>query len=124
MIAEVMAQDSDSTMVTWVPYDHDLGLIGGLLQPIYNGAGCYAMAPTTLLKRPARWLTAISSVRGVISGGPDFGYRLCVERIGPEQAADRDFSSWRVAFPGADPVRASPLAAFVARFAVYLESRV
>src|SRR3546814_11719165 len=76
------------------------------------------MAPTTLRKRPARWLKAISSVRGVISGGPDFGYRLCVERIGPEQAAELDLSSWRVAFNGAEPVRASTLAAFVDRFAV------
>src|SRR3546814_8763404 len=76
------------------------------------------MAPTTFLKRPARWLKAISSVRGVISGGPDFGYRLCVERIGPEQAAELDLSSWRVAFNGAEPVRASTLAAFVDRFAV------
>ena len=118
MIAEIMALDSDSTTVTWLPHYHDMGLIGGLLQPIYNGTGCYPMAPTTFLKCPVRWLKAISSVRGVFSGGPDFGYRLCVERIGPEQAAELDLSSWRVAFNGAEPVRASTMTAFVDRFAV------
>jgi len=118
MITAGMRLDRESTMVIWVPHYHDMGLIGGMLQPIHTGAGCYMLAPTTFLKRPIRWLKAISDYGGVIGGGPDFGYRLCIERIGPEQAAELDLSSWRVAFTGAEPVRAATLTSFSERFAV------
>ncbi|PCE30711.1 fatty acyl-AMP ligase [Burkholderia ubonensis] len=116
MIAQAMSLDGASTNVTWMPHYHDMGLIGGMLQPLHNGADCVAMAPTTFLKRPLRWLRAIAQWRGVSAGGPDFAYRLCVERIAPEHMAGLDLSSWRVAFSGAEPVRAATLAAFADRF--------
>ncbi|MEW4359515.1 fatty acyl-AMP ligase [Burkholderia pseudomallei] len=116
MIAQAMSLDHASTSVVWMPHYHDMGLIGGMLQPLYSGAHCVAMAPTTFLKRPLRWLQAIAQWRAVSSGGPDFAYRLCVERIAPEQAAGLDLSSWRVAFNGAEPVRAATIAAFAERF--------
>ncbi|MGV4848107.1 AMP-binding protein, partial [Burkholderia pseudomallei] len=116
MIAQAMSLDHASTSVVWMPHYHDMGLIGGMLQPLYSGAHCVAMAPTTFLKRPLRWLRAIAQWRAVSSGGPDFAYRLCVERIAPEQAAGLDLSSWRVAFNGAEPVRAGTIAAFAERF--------
>lgn len=116
MIAQAMSLDHASTSVVWMPHYHDMGLIGGMLQPLYSGAHCVAMAPTTFLKRPLRWLRAIAQWRAVSSGGPDFAYRLCVERIAPEQAAGLDLSSWRVAFNGAEPVRAATIAAFAERF--------
>lgn len=116
MIAQAMSLDRASTTVTWMPHYHDMGLIGGMLQPLYSGADCVAMAPTTFLKRPLRWLQAIAQWRGVSSGGPDFAYRLCVERIAPEHTSGLDLSSWRVAFNGAEPVRAATIAAFGERF--------
>ena len=118
MIAAAMELDQSTPMITWVPHYHDMGLIGGLIQPIYGGTSCHVLAPTTFLKRPLRWLKAISDSRGVVSGCPDFGYRLCVERITSEQAATLDLSNWRVAFNGAEPVRASTFASFSERFAV------
>ena len=102
--------------VSWLPLYHDMGLIGGLLQPIYRGIPAVLMSPTFFLQRPVRWLEAISRHRGTISGGPDFAYRLCLERIRDEQLEALDLSSWRVAFSGAEPVRHDTLTGFIERF--------
>ena len=74
------------------------------------------MSPTFFLQRPVRWLEAISRHRGTISGGPDFSYRLCLDRIRDEQMETLDLSSWRVAFSGAEPVRHATLTGFIERF--------
>ncbi|NMG36149.1 amino acid adenylation domain-containing protein [Azoarcus sp. TTM-91] len=103
--------------VSWLPLYHDMGLIGGLLQPMHRGIRLVLMTPRFFLERPLRWLEAISRHRGTVSGGPDFAYRLCLERITEQQAAALDLSSWQVAFSGAEPVRHDTLQAFVQRFA-------
>ncbi|AVU08510.1 MULTISPECIES: condensation domain-containing protein [unclassified Halomonas] len=107
---------ADDVFVSWLPLYHDMGLIGGLLQPIYRGIPAVLMSPTFFLQRPVRWLEAISRYGGTISGGPDFSYRLCLERIRDEQIETLDLSSWRVAFSGAEPVRYDTLTAFIERF--------
>lgn len=107
---------ADDVFVSWLPLYHDMGLIGGLLQPIYRGIPAVLMSPTFFLQRPVRWLEAISHHRGTISGGPDFAYRLCLERIRDEQLEALDLSSWRVAFSGAEPVRHDTLTGFIERF--------
>ncbi|WP_322063323.1 non-ribosomal peptide synthetase, partial [Paraburkholderia sp. J63] len=103
--------------VSWLPLFHDMGLIGGLLQPVFSGIPLVLMSPQFFLERPVRWLDAIARHRGTISGGPDFAYRLCCERVRESQAADLDLSSWRVAFSGSEPVRRDTLDAFIERFA-------
>ncbi|MCI1006622.1 non-ribosomal peptide synthetase, partial [Herbaspirillum sp. C7C8] len=115
-IEERLGVGSDDVFVSWLPLYHDMGLIGGLLQPLYRGIPVVLMSPAFFLERPVRWLEAISRHRGTISGGPDFAYRLCVDRIGGERAAGLDLSSWRVAFSGAEPVRHDTLQAFIDRF--------
>lgn len=107
---------ADDVFVSWLPLYHDMGLIGGLLQPIYRGIPSVLMSPTFFLQRPVRWLEAISRFRGTISGGPDFSYRLCLDRIRDEQIETLDLSSWRVAFSGAEPVRHATLTGFIERF--------
>jgi amino acid adenylation domain-containing protein len=108
---------SDDVFVTWLPLFHDMGLIGGLLQAIHRGVPVVLMTPTAFLERPIRWLEAVSRHRGTISGGPDFAYRLCLERIKPSQLQALDLSRWRLAFSGAEPVRHQTLQDFIARFA-------
>ncbi|KRB18908.1 non-ribosomal peptide synthetase [Rhizobacter sp. Root16D2] len=103
--------------VSWLPLYHDMGLIGGLLQPLHRGVPAVLMTPQFFLERPVRWLEAIARHRGSISGAPDFAYRLCVERVKEGAIAALDLSSWRVAFSGAEPVRHDTLRAFVERFA-------
>ncbi len=116
-IEESLAMQDDDVFVSWLPLYHDMGLIGGLLQPVHRGIPLVLMSPGFFLERPARWLEAVSRHRGTISGGPDFAYRLCLERIKDEQLAALDLSSWRLAFSGAEPVRHDTLEEFVAHFA-------
>jgi acyl-CoA synthetase (AMP-forming)/AMP-acid ligase II len=99
--------------VTWLPVHHDMGLIGGLL----HGMTMTMMSPLDFLRRPLRWLEAISRTRAEISGGPDFAYRLCLQKIRDVELARLDLSAWRLAFSGSEPVRAATLEAFADRFA-------
>jgi 8-amino-7-oxononanoate synthase len=104
--------------VFWLPSFHDMGLIGGILVPLYGGKFNVLMSPVAFLQKPLRWLQAISKYRATISGGPNFAYELCVRKTTPEQRASLDLSSWSLAFNGAEPVRPETLDAFAEAFAV------
>ena len=104
--------------VFWLPSFHDMGLIGGILVPLYGGKFNVLMSPVAFLQKPLRWLQAISKYRATISGGPNFAYELCVRKTTPEQRAALDLSSWSLAFNGAEPVRAETIEAFSEAFAV------
>ncbi|WEZ87158.1 non-ribosomal peptide synthetase [Pseudomonas sp. NyZ480] len=106
----------DDVIVSWLPLYHDMGLIGGLLQPIFSGVPCVLMSPGYFLARPLRWLQAISAYGGTISGGPDFAYRLCSERVSEAALAGLDLSRWRVAYSGSEPIRQDSLATFADKF--------
>jgi acyl-CoA synthetase (AMP-forming)/AMP-acid ligase II len=103
--------------VTWLPPYHDMGLIGCILQGMFVGLSGIIMSPVTFLRRPMRWLEAISRFQANTSGGPNFAYELCIRRSTPEQRAQLDLSSWDVAFNGAEPIRTSTLEAFAEAFA-------
>ena len=117
MIGAAFGMDEESVVVGWLPLYHDMGLIGNVLQPLHAGGRCVLMSPVAFLQRPMRWLEAISRHRGTVSGGPNFAYELCLRKASPEALARLDLSSWRVAFDGAEPVRASTLERFAAAFA-------
>jgi acyl-CoA synthetase (AMP-forming)/AMP-acid ligase II len=108
--------DATSSTVFWLPPYHDMGLIGGLLQPLYTGFPVHLMSPVAFLQRPARWLQAISEFRATCSGGPNFAYDLCVRRVSEEEINDLDLSSWKVAFNGAEPIRQQTLDDFCNKF--------
>ncbi len=118
MIAEAFGYREDECAVGWLPLHHDMGLIGTVLQPIHLGARSVLMSPQSFLQKPIRWLNAISAYRGTSSGGPDFGYAQCLDRIAPADCAGLDLSSWKVAFCGAEPVRPGTLRRFAYRFGV------
>jgi len=107
----------DDVIVSWLPLYHDMGLIGGLLQPIFSGVPCVLMSPAYFLGRPLRWLEAISEYGGTISGGPDFAYRLCSERVSDSALERLDLSQWRVAYSGSEPIRLDTLERFAEKFA-------
>jgi nonribosomal peptide synthetase protein BlmVI len=117
MIQESFAHTDATVVVGWLPLFHDMGLVGNVLQPVFVGCTCVLMSPGDFIQEPLRWLDAISRYRGTTSGAPNFAYELCVSRIGVEQAASLDLSSWRVAFNGAEPIRASTLDRFAVAFA-------
>ncbi|HEX8475583.1 MAG TPA: fatty acyl-AMP ligase [Pyrinomonadaceae bacterium] len=102
--------------IIWTPPYHDMGLIGGILQPLYSGFPMTLMSPFSFLQRPVRWLQAITRYRGTTSGGPNFAYELCAQKITPEQKESLDLSSWDVAFCGAEPTRADTLERFATAF--------
>ncbi|MDQ0606974.1 amino acid adenylation domain-containing protein [Variovorax sp. W1I1] len=108
----------DDKFVSWAPLYHDMGLIGGLMQPLYSGIPLVLTSPRYFLERPVRWLELISRHRATLSGGPDFSFRLCLERVKDAQIAQLDLSSWRVAYTGAEPVRADTEFDFIERFAL------
>lgn len=101
----------------WLPPFHDMGLIGGILEPFYVGGHAILMSPRSFLARPMRWLRAISDYKATISGAPNFAYQLCVDRVDPSQAESLDLSGWKLAFCGAEPIIAETLRQFTDRFA-------
>jgi amino acid adenylation domain-containing protein len=105
-----------SPTVIWLPPYHDMGLIGGILEPLYAGFQVILLSPMAFLQRPLRWLKAISRYRATTSGGPNFAYDLCVRKTSPAERETLDLSSWQVAFNGAEPIRAETLDRFVAAF--------
>ncbi|HEX4458658.1 MAG TPA: fatty acyl-AMP ligase, partial [Polyangia bacterium] len=107
---------ADSRGVIWLPPYHDMGLIGGVLQPLFGGFPVVLMSPLAFLARPLRWLQAISRHRGTVSGGPNFAFDLCVRKIGAADRAALDLSSWEVAFNGAEPINPDTLDRFAAAF--------
>jgi amino acid adenylation domain-containing protein len=117
LIYNAFSLSPESRGVSWLPPYHDMGLIGGILQPLYIGVPMALMSPIAFLQRPLRWLEAIDRFRASINGGPNFGYDLCVQKTTPEQRAALDLSCWEVAFNGAEPIRADTLRRFNEAFA-------
>ena len=105
--------------MSWLPTYHDMGLVGGILMPMFMGRPNVLMSPMTFLQRPARWLQAISQYRVTCSGGPNFAYQLCVDKIDDEELEGVDLSTFEIAFNGAEPIRGSTLEAFTRRFEPY-----
>ncbi|MCG3039314.1 fatty acyl-AMP ligase [Streptomyces fenghuangensis] len=101
----------------WLPFHHDMGLVGQLLHPLWLGGTAVLLSPTAFVKRPVRWLEAISRYGVRVSGAPDFAYELCLRRITDEQLADLDLSGWETAVSGGEPVCDRTLRAFAERFA-------
>ena len=108
--------DTTSSTVFWLPPYHDMGLIGGILQPLCTGFPVTLLSPVAFLQRPARWLQAISEFRATCSGGPNFAYDLCVRRVSEEEIDQLDLSCWKVAFNGAEPIRKQTLDDFCNKF--------
>jgi len=115
-ISQAFEIGPQTVSVTWLPFFHDMGLTNGIIQPIYGGRQCVIMPPQSFLQRPARWLQAISRYKATISGGPNFAYEMCARKISPEHREGLDLSSWKVAYNGAEPVRAETLKRFAAAF--------
>ena len=103
-------------VVGWLPVFHDMGLIGNVLQSLCAGSSVVLMSPFSFLKRPARWLEAISHFRATTSGAPNFAYDLCVHRVREEERVRLDLSCWEVACCASEPVRAATYERFSRAF--------
>jgi fatty-acyl-CoA synthase len=112
-----LAVETGESGVSWLPLYHDMGLIGFVLGPLFYRNTMTYLPPVSFLKRPVRWLEAISRLSASVSFGPNFAYALCVKRVRDADVEGLDLSSWRVAGCGAEPIRADDLDAFAEKFA-------
>ena len=103
--------------LSWLPMFHDMGLIGHVLEPLYVGFPAYFLNPTLVVQEPGRWLRAVSRFRVTATGGPNFGYELCLKRPPRDEAEPLDLSTWKVAYTGSEPVLAETIERFSRRFA-------
>ncbi|HEV7737290.1 MAG TPA: AMP-binding protein, partial [Chlamydiales bacterium] len=116
IIEEAFQHTEDSKILGWLPFYHDMGLIGNILQPLYLGVTCTLMAPLTFMQSPFVWLEAISRIRATTSGGPNFAYQLCSSKISDEDLAKLDLSSWTLAYNGAERVQSETMRTFAKKF--------
>ncbi len=119
MITESFQVRTDDQAVSWLPLYHDMGLIGGIVNPLFLGCCSTLMSPLAFLTKPIRWLQAVSNFKANVTGGPNFAYSLCVERIDEEMCEGLDLSHWKLAFNGAEPVRSDVMERFTKKFAPY-----
>jgi len=106
--------------VSWLPWYHDMGLVGCLLSPVANQVSTDYLKTEDFARRPLAWLDLISRNPGTtLSYSPTFGYDICARRMSSQtKASDRfDLSRWRVAGNGADMIRPDVMQAFVDAFA-------
>jgi acyl transferase domain-containing protein/acyl-CoA synthetase (AMP-forming)/AMP-acid ligase II/acyl carrier protein len=119
MIGELFQHTEQTVFASWLPLYHDMGLIGNTLHPLQVGASVVLMSPISFLKKPIRWLRAISRFRATTAGGPNFAYDLCVKKVTPEERQGLDLSSWEVAFNGSEPIRSGTLDRFAETYSPY-----
>ncbi|MBE8966095.1 aminotransferase class I/II-fold pyridoxal phosphate-dependent enzyme [Nostocales cyanobacterium LEGE 12452] len=119
VIRECFEETSESLGLSWLPPYHDMGLVGGILQPLSAGFPVILMPPMAFLQNPIRWLKGISTYKATVSGGPSFAYRLCTQNIKPEQLENLDLSSWEIALNGGEPIQAETIESFNKLFSPY-----
>jgi acyl-CoA synthetase (AMP-forming)/AMP-acid ligase II len=117
LIFRLFGHSNQSRGVSWLPPHHDMGLIGGVIQPLYGGFPVTLMTPADFLRRPLKWLQEISRTGATTSGGPNLCYDLCVRKTTAREREQLDLSNWRVAFNGSEPLRAATMEGFAAAFA-------
>jgi len=116
LITRSFQHPENANSVCWLPLYHDMGLIGNVIQTVYLGVHNILMSPVSFLQKPYRWLKAIDEYQAATSGGPNFAYDLCVDKVTPDQRDSLDLSCWQLAYNGAEPVRADTLRRFSEHF--------
>ncbi|QBS44476.1 MupA/Atu3671 family FMN-dependent luciferase-like monooxygenase [Nocardia sp. CS682] len=117
LIEDAFGHTPESKGVIWLPAHHDMGLIGGLLEPLYAGFPVVLMSPEAFIRDPLTWLRAISEHGGTTSGGPNVCYDYSVRRVSSDDVATLDLSRWEVAFVAAEPINPRALQRFADHFA-------
>ena len=105
-----------SRSLCWLPYFHDYGLLHGIIAPLYAGIPAYLMSPVTFLRRPLRWLEAVSRLAITHSGGPNFSYESCLRAARHQREWQADLSKWMVASCGAEPIHPATVEQFIETF--------
>lgn len=116
MIQNLFGCDENSVIFSWLPFYHDMGLIGNILHSLYVGATCILMSPLEVIQNPYQWLKAVSDFGVTHSGGPNFIYDLCSHKITDAQTEQLDLSRWKVAYNGSEPIKNATISNFLNKF--------
>ncbi|MBJ6369744.1 AMP-binding protein [Snuella sedimenti] len=116
LIKNVFQLNESSILVGWLPFYHDMGLVGNILHPMYIGFRAILFGPVQFLRSPEFWLQTISRYKATVSGGPNFAYELCYKSISDFILGSLDLSSWEIAFNGAEPISVETINKFSNRF--------
>lgn len=116
ILHQVTHANKKSSGANWVPPYHDMGLIGAILLPVFVGFTSTLMSPLSFLRRPYRWLKAITDFQATICTAPDFAYDYCVRKISEEEKSKLNLSCWEVAINGAEPIHLETLERFYEAF--------
>ena len=103
---------ADDRFFSWLPFYHDMGLIGLLLVPVASQRSGDYLDTREFAVRPRQWLNLMTITKATISFGPSFGYDLCARRLRPNEASKYDLSNWRMAGIGAEMIRPETLEEF------------
>ena len=104
--------DANDRFVSWLPFYHDMGLVGFILVPLIGQLSVDYLSSRTFAMRPRLWLKILSDNGGTISSAPTFGYALCAKRLRPSDIESYDLSHWRAACVGAERINPEPLVEF------------
>ena len=107
----------DTTVVSWLPFYHDMGLVLGICLPVLAGLRTVFMSPVSFLQRPARWMQLVARNTGTYTGGPNFAYELAARRTADEDMAGLDLGDVHTFALGAERVHAATIRRFTERFA-------
>ncbi|GAB3313332.1 fatty acyl-AMP ligase [Larkinella ripae] len=115
-IRHAFQNDATSVSVCWLPSFHDMGLIDGIIQPLYCGFKAVLLSPVHVVQRPLRWLRAFHRHGGTYGGAPNFIFDFCIDRSTPEERAELDLSRVRHIYNAAEPIRATTMHRFTEAF--------
>jgi long-chain fatty acid adenylyltransferase FadD28 len=107
----------DTTVVSWVPFYHDLGLIMGICAPILAGVRAVLTSPVAFLQRPARWMQLLASNSHAFTAAPNFALELATRKTSDDDMAGLDLGDVLAIAPGAERVHPATLRRFAERFA-------
>ncbi|HET8684851.1 MAG TPA: long-chain-fatty-acid--CoA ligase, partial [Micromonosporaceae bacterium] len=111
-VAHLRCDERTDVMVSWLPLFHDMGMVGCLLMPMFNGMGLVSVTPLDFLSRPMLWAELLSRHGGTITTAPNFAWAILARQLARAEPGSLDLSPLRVAGNGAEPVDPSTMEAF------------
>ncbi|MHA7649726.1 AMP-binding protein [Mycobacterium sp. ML4] len=122
---DLVPGQTEMTMVSWLPFYHDLGLMMGICQPVLAGVSAVLMSPVSFVQRPARWIQQLATHKHAFTSGPNFAFELAARKVTEEDMAGLDLGDVVVFCSGGERVQPATLDRFMRRFAPFnLPARV
>jgi long chain fatty acid CoA FadD26 len=109
----------DMTLVSWLPFYHDMGLLLGIVGPVLTGLNAVLTSPIAFLQKPARWMQLLASASRPFSAGPNFAFELAVRRTSDADMAGLDLGHVLSITTGSERVHAATIRRFTERFSRY-----